>query len=301
MNNNKKLLLVGDNPFHGVSHLSQQRAIARGKNLYDPQYASQLVCTALENGADGFMFSVSNTNLNILKIIREKGKYNGLKLYAIVPNVSEFVRMATVEGGIPGLAKKIGGEIASSGNLSSIFYGLRGFINNNPDSLLKAYLLYEESRIGSASSKSGIISTIFIHELVTDLALSLNMEWVFKTHIDFMNHRDIKPGFHTHNLPYLISKLKTWGINCKDIAFTTQYNSLGFWMSPSREETEAVLKTLPGSEVIAYGILASGYLKLPEAVEYIKGFPQLTGLAFGVSKEHHARETFEFVKSALST
>lgn len=66
--NNERILLVGDNPFHGISHLSQERAIARGKDLSNPQYAAGLVRTALDNGADGFMFSVSDTTLSILKL-----------------------------------------------------------------------------------------------------------------------------------------------------------------------------------------------------------------------------------------
>ena len=50
------LKLVGDNPFHGVSHLSQERATARGTEITNPTYAADLVRISLENGADGFMF-----------------------------------------------------------------------------------------------------------------------------------------------------------------------------------------------------------------------------------------------------
>ena len=66
----KKLLLVGDNPFHGISHLSQERARARGDKINHAEYAAKLVVTSLENGANGFMFSASETTLSILQIIR---------------------------------------------------------------------------------------------------------------------------------------------------------------------------------------------------------------------------------------
>jgi hypothetical protein len=297
--NNKRLLLVGDNPFHGISHLSQERAIARGKNLSDPHYASGLVRTALDNGADGFMFSVSNTTLAILKQTCADRPPKSVRIYAIVPYVFAFVRMAVTEGGIPGLAKKMGKEVVFSGNFGSMFEGAKGVVGTDPASLLRAYLLYEESRIKAAAGKAGVVSAIFLHEVLTDMAVGLNMEWIFRTHIALMRKRGITPGIHSHQLPLLIKQFKTWGIDCKGLAFTTQYNSLGFGMCPSREECEAVLKTLPESEIIAYGILASGYLKVPEAANYVKGFPELTGLVFGVSKESHARETFKLIKESL--
>jgi hypothetical protein len=294
-----RLLLVGDNPFHGISHLSQGKAIERGKNLLDPDHASKLVGTALDNGADGFMFSVSDTTLSILRRTSRGRKRNSVRLYAIVPYVFEFVRLAVTEGGIPGLAKKVGREMIFSANLGSIFQGFKGVVMTDPPSLMKAYLLYEESRIRSAAGTSGTLSAIFLHEVLTDMAVGLDMEWVFKTHIGLMKSRGIQPGIHTHNLPMLLSKLRAWGIDSSGLALTTQFNSLGFGMCPSKEACESVLDKIPDSEVIAYGIMASGYLRLPQAVEYVRKLPRLTGVAVGVSKEEQARESFRVMRNEL--
>ena len=62
-----KLLLVGDNPFLGVSHLSQERAIARGNDLQNPEHCAKLVKIALQNEADGFMFTVNENTLSIIQ------------------------------------------------------------------------------------------------------------------------------------------------------------------------------------------------------------------------------------------
>jgi len=73
-NERKKILLVGDNPFHGISHLSQERARVRGDPIGHAEYDAELVMTSIENGADGFMFSVSETTLAILgKICAKEG------------------------------------------------------------------------------------------------------------------------------------------------------------------------------------------------------------------------------------
>jgi hypothetical protein len=297
--NNGRVLLVGDNPFHGISHLSQERAISRGKNLSDPNYAAGLVRTALDNGADGFMFSVSDTTLSIVKLACDGRNRNSVKLYMLAPYVFEFVRMAVTEGGIVGLTKKVGREIVFSANVRAIFQGFKGAVLNDPSSLMKAYLLYEESRIRSAAGKGGELVSIFLHEVLTDMALAMDMEWIFRAHIDLMEKRGIKPGFHTHSLPHLVTKMNQWGIDLRKIAITTQFNSLGFGMCPSREKVEEALKTLPGTDMIAYGVLASGYLKLTEAIGYMNSLPQLNGIVVGVSREQQAQETFKQIKEKL--
>ena len=66
-NFNERLLLVGDNPFQNISHLSQERARLRVEDPGAPKYAASLVVSSVENGAGGFMFSVSETTLAILK------------------------------------------------------------------------------------------------------------------------------------------------------------------------------------------------------------------------------------------
>ena len=100
--NGQKVLLIGDNPFLGVSHLSQERAITRRNELSDPYYCATLVDIALQNGANGFMFTISEKTLSILKIVTNHNRYNKLQLYAITPYVPELVRTAATSGGIPG-------------------------------------------------------------------------------------------------------------------------------------------------------------------------------------------------------
>ena len=57
---NHKLLIVGDNPFQGISHLSQERARTRGETIVSPaDQAADIILASLKNGADGFSFSVS--------------------------------------------------------------------------------------------------------------------------------------------------------------------------------------------------------------------------------------------------
>jgi len=297
-NERKMMLLVGDNPFHGISHLSQERARVRGDAITHAEYAAKLVMTSFENGANGFMFSVSEITLSMLRIVRETGGSKHLRLYAIVPYAYEYVRQAT-QIGVPGLAKKFAKQIAVSGNVRAIAMGLKGVIRTDPMALMKTYLIYEISRIKSSAGKQANLDCVLLHEIITDMALALNLDWLFKSYADFMLELGIKPGFETRNFAYLVSKLKEWGVECDEMIIATPINKVGFQMNPSRTECEKALARLPEPNVIAMSILAAGYLKPPEAINYIRGLANLKGIVVGVSKEQHARETFKLLEKNL--
>ena len=58
-----KLILVGDNPFHGVSHVSRERSLLRDGNILNAKHDAKLVLTSVNNGANGFTFTVSEKTL----------------------------------------------------------------------------------------------------------------------------------------------------------------------------------------------------------------------------------------------
>ena len=295
----KRLLLVGDNPFHGISHLSQDRAAQRGRDVMDPDFAANLVAMAMDNGADGFMFTASETTLAILRIIAAGNRREGTRLYAIVPYAYEFVRMAVLAGGVPGLAKHVGKQIVLSGNWCAITNAVWGAVTTNPSYLLKSYLSFETSRIRSAAGKKSVVASIMLHELVTDMALSLDMKWLVETHIEFMLDCSIKPGFETRNFPYLVKRFEEWGIDFRQVAIAAPFNAVGFQMCPSRQACEEALRRIPETEIIAFSILAAGYSKPREAAAYVAGLSAVTGVAVGVAKRDHAQETFRLLRDSV--
>jgi hypothetical protein len=292
---NDKILLVGDNPFHGVSHLSQNKARERTAEISNPEYCADLIKLAMENGADGFMFSVSEVTLNIIKSLSAKGI--SPKLYAITPAASDYVRLAS-KLGTPGMAIHLAKQIVASGNIMAIINGCKGVLLQNPASIMKAFLYYEIYRIRGVSISHAKPYCFLLHELITEMALALNLDWLFKSYVDFMVGLKIKPGFETRNSPMLINGLIKLGVDLTKIVIVAPYNKIGFQMNPSKEECEKALVNIPDTEVIAMSVLASGYIKLPEAVEYINGISDIKGIVVGISKEQHAKD-FRTLKEAL--
>jgi hypothetical protein len=133
--------------------------------------------------------------------------------------------------------------------------------------------------------------------VLTDLALALDLDWLFKEFIDFTLNNKIAPGFNTGNFTFLIEKLKEWRIDLQNVVIAAPFNKVGFQMIPTKSKCEEVLKNTPEPRVIAISILAAGYLDPSVAIDYISNLPNIGGVAVGVSKEHHARETFNLLRA----
>jgi len=292
-------LLVGDNPFHGISHLSEDRARVRGVKLSQAEYAAGLVLDSVKNGANGFMFSVSKTTLSILKIVSEKASNQPIELHAIVPYAYEYVRLATHLGTL-GLGRKLAGEVLLSGNLKAIATGFQGVVSMDPVALMKTYLRYEESRIMSSLGKRQKLTSIILHEVITDMVVALNLDWFVKSYVRFISVLGVKPGFETRNFAYLVNKFKEWNVDFSGIELVSSFNKVGFQMNPSKTSCEEALAGIPQCDVIAMSILAAGYISLPDAALYIEGLPNLRGMVVGVSKEKQACETFSFLRNKFS-
>jgi hypothetical protein len=297
-NESSRIFLVGDNPFHGISHLSQERARTRSGANDSIAGKADVVLASLQSGAHGFMFSVSDTTLSILRNIRERESVDDLKLYAIVPYAFEYVRIAT-QTGTPGLASRIVKQITVSGDAGALLGGLKAVFRMNPAGIVNTYLSYEISRIKSAVGSRKNLVSVLLHEVVTDMGLALNLEWLFSDYVAFLSERGITPGFHTRNFPFLIKRFNEWELNLDRIMITTPFNRAGFQMNPSREECERTLYNLSTPIVLAISVLAGGYLKPSEALDYIAGLDNLKGVVAGVSNENQARETFGLFKERL--
>ncbi|MFC2072335.1 hypothetical protein ACFLUU_06480 [Chloroflexota bacterium] len=297
-----RLILVGDNPFHGVSHISQERAFQRSGGILGAKHAAELVLTSVNSGANGFTFTVSETSLSILREINQYELSDRLPLYPLVPNVNEVVRNTTSFGGVSGLAQSMAKKMATVINFELLANLTGGVLRNRPELILRAYLKWEYLKLQKAlgGTKSAYLASIILHEVVTDMALALDMQWLFQAHIDYMRKLKLKPGFETRNLPYLIKQFKKWHINIRGIVIEAPFNPIGFQMCPSQADCEKALNGTDGSEVIAFSVLAAGYVRLQEALGYAHSLPGLCGVAIGISNEKQAVETFTMAKQILA-
>jgi len=299
-NVDEHLFLVGDNPFLNISHLSQRKARERSEDPSNPAFAARLLRLAVENGANGFTFSVCDSNLAILDTLDFAGLPDALGLYPVVPYAFEYVQKATQRGGISGLVKTLGWEMVKSGNTTSLVYGSLTALTSNPKTLMKAYLAYELSRLKPHLGKKVQLRSVLLHQLITDMALALNLDWLFKDYMTFLSKKEITPGFNTGNFAYLVKKFREWNIDLGKILILAPFNKVGFQMIPGLEECEGALQRIHVPNVIALSVLAAGYLGPREAFEYVASLRNIKGVAVGVSNEKQAMETFGLLRKSFN-
>jgi hypothetical protein len=294
-----RLLIVGDNPFQGISHLSQERARTRGDvDFSSAVHATDIILASLKNGANGFSFSVSERTLSILRVLRERKSIAQISLYAMVPYAFEYVRIAT-QTGTPGLVKRFAKQVALSGDIRAIMEGFWSIMRLNPEGFMNTYLAYELSRIKSAGGKRAKLVSVLLNEVIGDMVLALDLDWLFKSFINYFSSRGITPGFNTRNFQYFVRKFSEWGIDLDKTLIVTPFNKVGFQMNPSKEECEETLQNLSNPNVLAISVLAAGYYKPSMVVDYLAGLNNLKGIIVGVSNNKQATETFKLFRESL--
>lgn len=283
-------LIVGDNSFIGVSHLSQERAIERIEKL-DLASIVETIETAHSSGAVGYSFSTHPINLQILKALNTCVLRPPFQLYPILPYAQAYVRVAN-EKGIRGLIEDILSKLPVAAKAKVIIDGGLSALKQDFHALFKTYVDIELGGYLHVKPQSTVVSTVLLHEVITDLCLGLGDSRLFETfakHIRENYHAT--PGFVTYNLPTLVKFLRESGLDL-NVAIMTPFNPIGYQMSPSRESCERCLSDLRETKIIAISILAGGFLPLSDATNYLSSLPSLEAIAVGVSSKEHARETF---------
>ena len=87
------------------------------------------------------------------------------------------------------------------------------------------------------------LESFMLHEIITDMALALNMEDLCKDYITLLGEtQHVRAGFETRNFPYLVNKFSEWGIDFSKLTITSSFNKVGFQMCPSQQECEEALE-----------------------------------------------------------
>jgi hypothetical protein len=288
-------VLIGDNPFIGVDHLSQDRARERLAQLNSEREA-RVLQTAFKNGASGFVFSTHPTHLEVFKLLREQDPNLSFDLYPLLPYAQGYVRTAT-EKGMIGMLYDLIGQLSWGGKMKALVGGGVSALTMNPTKMLATFVDLELDRFLRVAPPRAKLKAVFLHEIIVDLALAFQLKEIFESYISHINdHYKVRAGLVTRNFPRLIQLLDDTGISYDKISLMTPFNKLGFQMNPSREACERSLAQKPGIDVIAMSILAAGLLNLREATEYIHGLENLRSVVVGVSSEEHAVRTFQTLR-----
>jgi hypothetical protein len=291
-------ILVGDNPFTGVDHLSQEKARDRNSRL-NSSVILDVLDTAFKNGAEGLTFSAHPVMYDALKQFKKLQYEQVFGLYPIIPAADTYVRLASQKG-VSGLMLDVLGRLTWTGRAKAMVGGGLSLVAPDPERVLKTFVSSEIESIVNVAPNGAKLKSIFLHEIITDLILSFFSKEILQTYVNYVNDKfQVRAGFVTRNFVKFTEFLKQTDIESTSVVIMTPFNKVGFQMTPSKQACEYILHDLHEINVIAMSILAAGYLKLPEAVDYLKLHRRLDAVTVGVSTIEHASETFRFLSREL--
>lgn len=279
-------IFLGDNPFFGVNHLSQE--IARKKAAQSQSFENIASVMKYSSGM-GVNKMVISTHPQIPDLMAHLSANSDLlkrfEFYTILPYAQGYVSKVN-ESGLMNTLQEVLKSASLKNKIKILAKGGLASIQNDFFKLFQTLIDIEMTKMGGAK-----VNTIFIHDAITDLALGLNLREMFVTFSDYVRdsyHANV--GIVTKNFALLNSRLNEWDVKTSYIM--TSFNPIGFQMNPDRQKCEEALESCR-AEVIAMSVLAGGYLTLDDAYKYISGLPKIKNLVFGVSTTEHVQKTFE--------
>jgi hypothetical protein len=292
-----KEILLGDNPFLGVSHLAQEKARIERNEISRVEAKAEIVKAALEGGVTGFTFSTHSSNLELLKYMgRQHPEVLGkLNYYILIPYAHSYIRKANVIGTI-GLAKAIIRDIVLKHPVDSI----TSAVTLNFSKVASLFIGMEANLYLKVLPRERV-KAILLHEVLTELIVAYSLVELLEELKGYVE-RKLKVGFglETRNIGQLRRFLEENGIQVDYIM--TPMNPLGYQMAPSKEEAEEAIQELgdQGVKIITVNILASGAVSLEETCRYLEGYrDRVYAVAYGTTKPYRAKENAIILKKNL--
>lgn len=284
-------VILGDNQFFGVNHMSQDKGKETYEHFKDLTEIKRILNYALSKGVKGVMFSTHPSIGQICDMIRkEEYLKRNLNFYVNVPYIIKYVSMVT-EMGIYETIKTTLESQKGNGRFKFMTKTLGNVITLNHMGILKRLIDVELAPFYDLNIKA-----VFLHNALCDLILGYNMKNVLLSYDDYVRTQyNAIPGYGTLNYVAFANFLNKCGLN--ESLVMTAVNKNGFLMNPSRDKvTDAINENK--HTVLAMATLASGSIMPQEAYEYI-ATTQVRNVVVGLSSQKHADETFEIISKNI--
>ncbi len=282
-------VLLGDNQFFGVSHLSDERARAQAIRFRDAESIVRVLDDAIDCGVMSFMCTTHDRMIEVCDSIRSKPeRYRGFKILPCMPYAHKYANALT-ELGVVGMAR----QYMPANLLSTVARGGLAFARRDFLAMMRLAIDAEMKMFRGITTP-----VIFLQNTLTDLLLGLGMADVLRSFAEYVrSHYGADAGFITMNLPMAASLLTAAGMTRPIIC--ASINKVGFRMTGGLDVYRDVISS--GTvRVVAMQVLAAGALPPREAFEYVCGLDGLEAVVFGSSTRAHIEESKTLLDSLLT-
>lgn len=283
-------VILGDNQFFAVNHLSDERSRAQAIRFKEDSAIIKVLDDARSCGINTFMCTTHDRIANICSYMRERlGEYKDFKFYPCMPYAHKYANAVTELGILGTLKAYIPGNILAITGKAGIAYMRKDF------PALMELLVDAEMKMFNGIKTP----VIFLQNVIVDLLMGLGMDEIFIRYSDYIKSKyNAEPGFITMNMPRMVDMCERLGIENPIIC--SSINKIGFRMSGSIEEYESYLNSYKKFRPIAMQCLAAGALKPKEAMEYVTRFKKIESVLFGASSKAHIQQTKDYIIEGFS-
>lgn len=277
-------LILGHNQFIGISHISDERSREREKKFSDVKNIYKIVEEAAEVGYQGMIIETHPRMLEFLEYYK-KNKTFDMEFYLQLPYVQGYIQKMN-ENGLLSLIKDI---MYRSGLKNTSIMAVKNIVYLTKKDYFSLAVSFLELEIRPFMDLN--IKAVLLHNVFTDVLLSLKISDCIKTYVDYVNDViGLNPGFITLNFDLFHKSFEQW--NIKPPLVMTPINPGGFDMNPSKVGVETAIKNYKG-EIIAMNILGGGAFSVDDTHNYLKSLEKLKFCVVGASSKTHLQELMQ--------
>ena len=274
-------LLLGDNQFFGVNHMSEERARAQSMRFQDIGAVIEVLDAAYEEDIQTFMCTTHDRIALVCDHVRANpASYENMAFYPCMPYAHKYANAMTEDGPLVALRRFLPDE----GLFDAALRGGRSLATKDIEGIVTLLIDAEMKMFHGLKTP-----VIFLQNIVVDLLLGLRFTDAFSIFADHIRNRyGAEPGFITMNLPRLLETLDEAGIDNPVVC--SNINRIGFRMSGGFEQYEAALSR-HRFRAVAMSVFASGAIPPREALEWVCAQPNIESIVFGASSRRNIAST----------
>jgi hypothetical protein len=278
-------LLLGDNQFFGVNHMSEEKARSQSMRFQNIEAIIDVLDAAYEEGIKTFMCTTHDRVAQICDHWRaDPYRYRDYAFFPCMPYAHKFANAVTDHGVLGAIKRFLPDEglfeAATRGGMSLLRKDIEGVTTLLIDAEMKMF-------------KGLKTPVIFLQNVVVDLLLGLNFKEAFRIFADHVKLRyGAEPGFITMNMPRLLDTLDE--LRIENPIVCSSINRIGFRMCGGIDLYVDNMKRRQ-FRPIAMSVLASGAIRPEQAFEWVCGLPKLEAIVFGASSRSNIQRSKQLV------
>jgi hypothetical protein len=279
-------VLIGDNQFFGINHISEEKARAQAMRFQDVSAIIEVLDAAYAEGIRTFMCTTHERVAEVCAYFRHnREKYPDYKFYPCMPYAHKYANAATEHGVVGAIRSFLPEENAFGALLGGAISLARKDVEGLAELLIDA-----EMKMFSGLDTP----VILLQNVATDFLLGLGFDEAFRIFADCVRERyQAEPGFITMNAPRLLRTLHKIGL--ANPVICANINKVGFRMCGGIAAYEELMAR-GDCRVIAMSVFASGALPAQQALEYVCRFPQIRAIVFGASSRSHIAQNRRLIE-----